>query len=127
MKKVIQIPEKVKATIVAVKDGKLMEGEVDWEFHKWLLNAVDSYPCKGRKQARDLNRIAALLESVNGEKELLFEPNDFEILKEAAEQVDWLGAANRRFVPFYDAIENAKDEKTATDKKDEKPATDKKK
>lgn len=125
--KVLQVPEKVTAEMTVIKDKSVVTGPMDFTFAKWMLLCVDTFPSKGKEAARKADKLAERLESHNGEKELLLEDDHFEIVKTSVEDMDWMTAANRKFVPFYDAIDAAKDEKMATDKdKDKKTEPEKK-
>ena len=115
--KVIQVPEPVKAEIKVVQGGVVVVEELKWKFSEWLVHCIDSVNSKGKEDARKANKVVAAIEKFNGAKEIMLEDEHFKVVQDSTENPNWYRAANRQFVPFYDAVENAKDEETATDKK----------
>jgi hypothetical protein len=110
--KIIDIPKPVEAKLKIMDNGTVKEITKEISFLAFLSDACDSYKpfASGPKQARQYDKIMNVIESINGENSVRFEDADFNILKAAIEEAQWVTPGiNRAYIPFYDAIEKAQD------------------
>ena len=113
MGKLVTIPEKVDTDIRLVgvtTDDKvaIIETNLKMEFVDWAVRCVDAYAelAKGRKAARQADKIVKIIEKANGSFAL--EQADFEVLDKAVDALGW-GSSNRQLIPFYDALDAAEE------------------
>ena len=82
-------------------------------FKEFLEASLDQYEPlgKGYKMAQRGMIIGSHIEQMNGDKMLKLEDEDFDILKKAVDNATFRPAANRRMVPFYEAVKKAQEVK----------------
>lgn len=109
--KQITVPEVQRGVEFQIVDG---QGRIhmvvqDFAFRDFLLRAMDQWSdfAKGPRGAREYNRLAGIVEAADGR--LLLEQSDYALLSSIVSEATFVPSANRRFVPFYDAIVNALD------------------
>lgn len=80
-------------------------------FASFLTNAMDLYAPNGKgiKQIRQAVKIMGIVEQANGT--LTLEDADYEVVKAAVESCAWKPQFARKALPFFEAVEAAKDAK----------------
>jgi hypothetical protein len=114
--KTIDFPEPVKFMLPTDQGEK----EFTTTFTEFLSACLKGYEefKKGPENARRYDQIMDVIESVNGEKQITFGSSDFGLVSQAVKSAEWLYAdANRAYLPFYDAVANARDVTTEAKKK----------
>ncbi len=119
--RIIDIPEPVTVLLkLRLQTGQRFEETKEVAFTEWLKEVADGYRpfAKSPKNARQYDKIMSIIEAVDSEKQIQFEDADFEVLKRAAEDADWITPeVNRAYLPFYEALERAQDVPVPTEKK----------
>lgn len=106
--KMVSAPEKIAGVQAQfMVDSVITSAVLNMTFAGWLLLCLDSYAPmgKGIKNAKQAAKIAGILDAVDGDVSITFEDADFDVLDKAREEMNWATAANRRLVPFYEAME----------------------
>lgn len=120
MGKIITIPPPVKVPIPRIVKGVVVEEEVEKTIVEYIREACDGHDPfrQGPKNARQYMKIMDTLEKLNGDSAIRFEDADYDAVKEACLNAQWLTPKiNAAYQVFWDAIEKAQDVKFgATDK-----------
>jgi hypothetical protein len=113
--KIIDVPDPIRMTLRQVRsvgaETVTVEGDLSWTFADFLQLSLDEYAPLGRglKQIRQAVRISGILEKLNGAKEFQMEDADFAVVKEAVEARGWNAGVARRLLPFFEAVDKARD------------------
>lgn len=104
--KVITIPADVTEARVVGKDEPV---KLNLGFKDFLKIALENYPeCgKGLKNIRKANKISELVEKAD--KTIVMDDELLEFTKAAVESMSWNPAAARAMLPYFDALEGAKE------------------
>lgn len=111
--KIIEIPEPVKLPYKVAVDGKLEDKTQESSMPEFLASCCGGFEkfASGPKMARQYGKIMDKIESVNGEKSVAFEDQDFAVVRDAVNAARWrTPQINRAYLPFYDALESATEE-----------------
>lgn len=100
--KIITVP----ADVVFKLDGKPVEGSVS--FKQFLIQHIDAYgETKTVSQLRQASKIIDKIEASNGT--LSLEDSEYLIVKGACEKPVFRPGLGRQMLPYYDAVEQAKE------------------
>lgn len=112
--KIITIPKNVELTISVKRNGFVQTVKKETDFKAFLSESLSGFELfkKGSVNARLFNKLMLIIEEITPTQiEVKFEDEDFKKVKDAVAVADWLSAdINRTFIPFYDAVETAKDQ-----------------
>jgi len=111
MARIIDVPAYVaKVHLSVMKDRVLSEADLEFDFRKWATMGLETYAPlgKGRANQRLAESIFSKIEE-EGKTAIKLENAEYDTLKAASEAMDWLPAANRKFGPFYEALEKAQE------------------
>ena len=114
--KIIDFPEPVTFKIPTTQGDQ----EFTVPFIEFLKTAMAGHEVfkTGPEMARKYGQIMDVIEAVNGEKEIRFGPSDYDLVAAAVKTAGWIHPdANRAYIPFYDAVEKARDVTTEAKKK----------
>lgn len=115
--KIVTFPGPVVVSVkVRIPDGGIQAQEIKRTFLDFLTEAFDAYAAfkKGPKAARQYDKIMTLVECKQMELELekeptpsiAFEDEDFNVIREAVDHAEWITpSVNRKYIPFYDAMD----------------------
>ena len=112
--KIVDVPTAVKAKQKAFSQAtmKLEVVEEEVKFSKYLEFILDGHEafCKTPKMARKYGKLMDKIEKMDGAATIIFEDDDYDIMKAAAETAKWpTPSINRSYLPYYDAIANAQE------------------
>ena len=108
--KIVRKPEPDVVTGFVTNQKTNVDVAFTLSFGEFLKNAVETYPLfgKGLRNIRRGSRIIEAVEAMNGEVRL--EDEDWSSLKDAVNEIQLNPKIARKFIPFIDAVEGAKDQ-----------------
>lgn len=118
--KVIDIPDPVEVENTKLVGNEIREEKETVTFLQFLEYALDGYGelAKSPKMIRQYDAIMKVIEAINGEKQIQFRPDDFTVINSAVDARNWgRPKLGRAYLPFYAAVEAAKDVSTEAENK----------
>lgn len=125
--KSISIPDTVIIDKVKKQDGT--EEDIKLSFIDFARQGLDQYPefGKGLANIKKGLKLHKALDALNGGKILMLEDDDYNSFKAAIDAAAWHPKYARFFVPFFDAINDAKQEILTNGRPAETPTESEKK